>query len=72
MLDDKPRLRISAKQTAKNLWQLDATIEFSDEVFQIDVDPEDMGIEVKTTLGKKLLELIKDTEKEFRAVEKIV
>ncbi len=59
----EPRFRLCAKQTAKNLWQLDATIEYrSDKISKDDV--EDAG--ATTTLGLRLLSMIKETEKVFR------
>ncbi len=57
------RFRMCAKQTAKNLWQLDATIEYrSDKISKDDV--EDAG--ATTTLGLRLLSMIKETELAFR------
>ena len=62
---DDPRFRISAKQTAKNFWQLDGTVEYKSESISMDAQP---GQDVaKTTLGLRLLSVIKETEKEFRA-----
>ncbi len=66
MLDDKPRLRISAKQTAKNMWQLDATVEFGEDHFTISDNPEDLGDEKKISLARKLGDLLKDMERELR------
>ena len=67
MLDDKPRLRISAKQTAKNLWQLDATVEFNEDHFTISDNPEDLGDERVISLGRKLADVLNDAEKNLRA-----
>ena len=73
MLDDKPRLRISAKQTAKNLWQIDATVEFSEDHFTLPGNPDDIGDEKQVTLGDKLVDLVEDVKKKLRAKgEKIV
>lgn len=63
---DEPRFRISAKQTAKNLWQIDATVEYKSDKIQVSVDPKDPGRTAYNTLGLQLLSLIKETEKEFR------
>lgn len=63
---EEPRFRISAKQTAKNYWQLDATAEYKSEKIEISTDPKDPGNTVTTHLGLRLLSLIKETEKEFR------
>ena len=60
----RPRFRISAKQTAKNFWQLDATVEYKSETISMDARPgQDV---VKTTLGLRLLSVIKEAEKAFR------
>lgn len=68
MLDNsEPRFRISAKQSMKNVWVLDATVEFKSERIEISNDPHDTAKTVSTTLGLRLLSLIKETEKEFRA-----
>jgi len=67
LLDDKPRLRISAKQTAKNLWQLDATVEFNEDHFLVSDNPDDIGDEKKLSLARKLADLLKDMEKELKA-----
>ena len=59
----EPRFRICAKQTAKNLWQLDATVEYkSDKISKDDLD--DVG--ASEPLGLRLLSMIKETEKAFR------
>jgi len=63
----EPRFRISAKQTAKNFWQIDATVEHKSDKMKMSVDPKDSAVTVDTTLGLRLLSLIKETEKEFRA-----
>jgi hypothetical protein len=63
---EEPRFRISAKQTAKNFWQLDGTVEYKSDKIQMSTDPNDSGNTAYTTLGLQLLSLIKETEKEFR------
>lgn len=63
----EPRYRISAKQTAKNLWQLDATVEYLDVTVKVSNDPEDAGNVTDTDLGLRLLNLIVKTEQHFRA-----
>ena len=61
---DDPRFRVNAKQTAKNLWQLDCTLEYKSD--NIQVKPE-IGQDPKSeTLGIRLLSAIKETEKAFR------
>jgi len=67
MVFDEPRFRISAKQTAKGLWQLDATLEYKDDKIEVSLDPDDAGNTTHTTLGSRLLSLIKETEKVFLA-----
>lgn len=64
---DEPRFRISAKQTAKNFWQLDATVEYKSDKIKISTNPDDSAVTVNSSLGLQLLSLIKETEKEFRA-----
>ena len=61
---DDPRFRISTKQTAKNLWQIDATVEYKSDKISMSSKPgQDI---VQTTLGLRLLSMIKETEKAFR------
>ena len=63
--DDKPRLRVSTKQTAKNYWQLDATLEYkSDKITLPPTVGQDPEIQ---SLGLRLLSLINEAEKEFRS-----
>ena len=64
--NEEPRFRISAKQTSKNFWQIDATVEYKSDKMKMSVDPEDSAVTVDTTLGLRLLSLIKECEKEFR------
>lgn len=64
---DEPRFRISAKQTAKNFWQLDATVEYKSDKIKVSTNPNDSAVTVSNSLGLQLLSLIKETEKEFRA-----
>jgi len=66
-LNTDPRFRINASQTAKNLWQFNATVEYKSEKIEMPSDEADQGKTVTTTLGLRLLSLIKETEKEFRA-----
>lgn len=67
MTPDEPRFRVSAKQTAKNYWQLDGTVEYKKEVIEISTNPNDTGSTTFNTLGLRLLSIIKETEKAFRA-----
>ena len=64
---EEPRFRISAKQTAKNYWQIDATAEYKSDKITIKETQEGKIEPVKGPLGLRLLSLIKETEKEFRA-----
>ena len=64
-LSEDPRFRINTKQTAKNLWQIDATVEYKSD--KISMSPQAGQDTVQTTLGLRLLSVIKETEKEFRA-----
>jgi len=63
---EEPRFRISAKQTAKNFWQIDATVEYKSDKMKMSTDPKDSAVMVDTTLGLRLLSLIKETESAFR------
>ena len=65
MIDtENPRFRINVKQTAKNFWQLDATLEYKSD--KISMTPE-AGKDTKLeSLGLRLLSCIKEAEKEFR------
>jgi len=67
---EEPRFRISVKQTAKNFWQIDATVEYKSDKIKRSTNPTDQGDEITETLGLRLLSLIKETEKEFRADER--
>jgi len=66
-ISEDPRFRISAKQTAKNFWQIDATVEYKADKIKRSTNPTDQADEITETLGLRLLSLIKETEKEFRA-----
>ena len=59
----EPRFRLCVKQTAKNLWQLDATVEYKSDKISLG-DIEDTG--ATGPLGLRLLYMIKQTEIEFR------
>lgn len=60
------RFRVSAKQTAKGLWYLDATAEAGEENLAMTTDKNDLGNTATSHLGLRLLSLIKETEKHFR------
>ncbi len=61
---DEPRFRISTKQTAKNFWYFEGTVEYkSDKIAMSSKKGADTAY---TTLGLRLLSLIKETEKDFR------
>jgi len=64
--NEEPRFRISAKQTAKNFWQIDATVEYKSDKIKMCIDSKDSALVAHETLGLRLLSLIKETEKEFR------
>ena len=62
---EDPRFRINTKQTAKNYWQLDATLEYKSDKISL---PPKAGQDTQIqSLGLRLLSLIKEAEKEFRA-----
>lgn len=66
-LNTEPRFRINAKQTAKNLWQLDGTVEYKSDHIEISNHPDDVGNTAHNHLGLQLLSLIQETEKHFKA-----
>ena len=61
---NEKRFRINASQTAKGLWYFDATIEMGEDQIKIQ-DESDVGKIENQSLGGKLLQLIKQTEKAF-------
>ena len=65
--DMKPRFRISAKQTAKGLWQLDCTVEVYNDDAIILSNKTDGADQKRKPLGRQLLEIIKGAEQEFKA-----
>ena len=68
MIDQsEPRFRINASQSVKNIWTFNATVEYKSDKIEISNDPKDSGNTVSSTLGLRLLSLIKEAEKEFRA-----
>jgi len=62
----EPRFRISAKQTAKNMWQIDATAEYKSDKIMIQETQNGKIEPITGPLGLRLLSLIKETEKAFR------
>ena len=66
MNDGEPRFRIAVKQSAKNLWQLDATIENNSKTISKPLSYEDVAKVEDRDLGVELLEMIKSTEDAFR------
>jgi len=67
MTFDEPRFRISTRQNAKNQWAIDGTVEYKKEIIEISTNPNDTGNTIYNTLGLRLLSIIKETEKAFRA-----
>ena len=66
MTEGEPRFRVAIKQTAKNLWQLDATIENNSRTITLPLSSEDVANVESRELGVELLNMIKETEKAFR------
>jgi len=66
-LNTEPRFRINATQSVKNIWTFNATVEYKAERIELSNDPTDKGKIIDSTLGLRLLSLIKEAEKEFRA-----
>ena len=69
---DEPRFRISVKQNSKNQWALDGTTEYKSDKIKRSSNPEDPGDEITEPLGLRLLSLIKETEKAFRADGRVI
>ena len=67
MIETPSRYRLSAKQTAKNLWQIEATIENGEYTINRTVTPGDAADIANEPLGVILLSIIKEAEKAFRA-----
>ena len=67
MIETPSRYRLSAKQTAKDRWQLEGTIENADYVLKRTVTPGDAADVANEPLGVILLSIIKEAEKAFRA-----
>ena len=65
-MEGEPRFRVAVKQTVKNLWQLDATIEHNSRTISKPLSYEDVAKVEDRELGVELLEMIKETEKAFR------
>lgn len=63
---DEPRFRLNVKQTAKNLYHSEVTVEYKSDKIRRTTNPDDPGDVVITTLGAMALSLIKETEKAFR------
>ncbi len=62
----KDRVRISARQTSKGLWYFEATLEKDSDTIKITNNPDDLGDVEQVSIGKQLLKIIQDTEREFR------
>ena len=62
----EPRFRISVKQTSKNLFQIDGTVEHNNYTYKRSTNPEDAGITVSDPLGMMLWSMIEEAEKEGR------
>ena len=66
------RIRLNAKQTAKGAWYFEATYENGEEIIRTSKNPNDIGDEEVTHIGKKLLDIINETQKAFRDDGKII
>jgi len=65
LTQEDPRFRLNTKQTSKNYWQLDATLEYKSDKISL---PPKVGQDTEIqSLGLRLLSLIKEAEKQFRA-----
>ena len=59
------RLRLNAKSTAKGLWYFDATIESESDKLTESVSNTDLADIRTSTLGERILKVIKDAEDVF-------
>ena len=60
------RYRLNAKQSVKDVWTLDCTIEYKQDEIVKSADRNDMAVVKRTALGAKILAIIKETETVFR------
>ena len=63
----KSRYRASAKQTAKNKWQIDVSVETYDVPGVVMTNKEDGSDQKEKTMGEQVLEIIKSVEDSLRA-----
>ena len=66
MAEGEPRFRIAAKQSTKNLWAIDGTVEHNSRTISKPLSYEDVANVEDREIGVELLEMIKETEKAFR------
>ena len=66
MTEGEPRFRVAAKQTAKNLWQIDGTVENNSRTITKPLSYQDVADVADRQIGVELLEMIKTTEEAFR------
>ena len=66
------RYRLNAKQSVKNIWTLDCTIEYKDDTYKHRPNPNDEADIQIMPLGAKLLAVIKAAEHEFRVDRRIL
>lgn len=62
----EPRIRINSKQTAKDLWYFDITLEDGAFNMRIPGNPDDICDEKSITMGERIILILKDVEKNFR------
>ncbi len=70
--ESEPRFRLAVKQTAKNLWQIDATLEYNSDKIERHVNDDDKADIVTEPLGLRLLSMIKEAEKAFREDHRVL
>lgn len=58
------RFRINAKQTAKNYWQIEGTVELPTDIIRVTSKTDAADI-TELKIGDKLLEIVKSAEKAF-------
>lgn len=66
MTETEPRYRLGYRQSMKNTWAIDGTIENGNDTITLPLTKEDLGDTKKVKLGVKLWEIIKEAEDEGR------
>jgi len=66
LTEGEPRFRIAGKQSTKNIWAIDGTVEHNSRTITKPLKIDDVIEPESRELGVELLEMIKATEDAFR------